>query len=592
MVRRSLNRRSTRGGSAAKAEAEEVVRSVFTEASKAFVENTATAKNEAEMALKKFKEHCEDISDLITDETDIYLWVIDMQHDFIDDDFEDQTVLTTKDIEPTKDGDIPIKPLNQTIKIRIVDGIKKVEQRLNNAWDKLGKDDILPEDREQHIHKGRFAVDEGLQCIKDIGHYINLLNKKTDSTNKSKLKQIIFSRDVHTSSDEIINDKIDKPNHCSFSTSDSDEKGKIDGIGFPAHCVNGTVGCQLHDEIWKMVKEHGEKSMVVIKGCKHNVDSFGAVPYSCKRDAKRYTESRQHNGCNTECRDKSDLPETGSYVLEKKPEGEDNRNDKLISNLEDIKKDDNKDENILKSDLNNSTKDVLHLVCGLAGDYCVRDTAINLKFKYPSHRVAVIADATRYPSLPDYVIGAKPKELIDNLHLNSHKDVDGEHFFLTAPDTLLYTYSPKFFSKAGGVLFTMDKNRTIPKEYGEIKYSKPPGIDEETRSIPERDTNNKYWCLSRHMYLLGKQLELCEQNKIGCFKTQRLGMRRVNNLSVLGLSSHLSPTISSSQKKKPGGKRRRTRHRKGRRSKKGVARKARNKTRRRRRRKGKKSKKH
>ena len=473
--------------------------------------------------------------------------------------------------------DIPIKPLNQTLKVRVDGGgIKKVEQRLDSAWNKLGK-----KNSEQPIHKGRFAVDEGLQCIKDIGHYINLLTNNTDNTINNKLKQIIFSRDLHTRN----NDNIEDPNHCSFSVSGAD-KGKIDGIGFPTHCVNGTVGCKLHDEIWNMVTElekKTKKSMVVIKGCQHDVDSFGAVPYSCKDNSKRYTESRQHNDCNAKCSGNNELLETGSYVLEKL-EREDNRNDKLISNLEDIKKDDNKVEK--KLNLDNSTEGVLHLVCGLAGDYCVRDTAINLKFKYPNHKVAVIADATRYPSLSTNVIQATADDLIKNLHLNSHiDDIDGgKHFFLTAPDTLLYTYSPKFFGRSDeGVLFTMDKSREL-----NINYTKPPESGGE-RVTPIRDSNNKYWCLSRHMYLLGKQLELCDKYTgarrllHGCYKDQTLGIRRGNEISALGLTNYGSQTKSSMAKivdKKSGGKRRRTRDRKGRRSKKGVARKARNKTRR------------
>ena len=502
MVRRSLKRRNIRGGAEA-------------DAAKAKAKAEA---EDAEPALEKFKEHCEDISDLITGATEIYLWVIDMQHDFIDDDFEDQTVLTKKEIKSTdiKLGiDISIESLNQTLKVRVDGGgIKKVEQRLNNAWGKL-----RDENSKQPIHKGRFAVDEGLQCIKDIGHYIKLLTENTDDEINSKLKQIIFSRDLHTRN----NDNIEDPNHCSFSVSGADKKGKIDGIGFPAHCVNGTVGCKLHPNIWNMVTElekKTKKSMVVIKGCRHNVDSFGAVPYSCKRDAKRhvklYTKSRQHNGCNAECSDDNDLPETGSYVLEKKPEGQDNRNDKLISNLEDIKKDGNKVEE--KLNLDNSKEGVLHLVCGLAGDYCVRDTAINLKFKYPNHKVAVIADAVRYPSLSPDVIQTDADNLKKNLHLNSHIDDNdgGEHFFLTAPDTLLYTYSPKFFGSEArmprpraprdeGVLFTMDEERKV-----NINYIKPPKSGRE-RVTPIRDSTNKYWCLSRHMYLLGKQLELCDK---------------------------------------------------------------------------------
>ena len=49
-----------------------------------------------------------------------------------------------------------------------------------------------------------------------------------------ELKQIIFSRDVHTRN----NNKIDEPNHCSFSTSGSD-KGKIDGAVNDLKLISG-----------------------------------------------------------------------------------------------------------------------------------------------------------------------------------------------------------------------------------------------------------------------------------------------------------------------------------------------------------------
>ena len=166
------------------------------------------------------------------------------------------------------------------------------------------------------------------------------------------------------------------------------------------------------------------------------------------------------------------------------------------------------------------------------------------------------------------------------------RDEDDEHFFLTAPDTLLYTYSPKFFGSdegGEGVLFTMNKSREL-----NINYTKPPESGRE-RVTPTRNPNNKYWCLSRHMYLLGKQLLKCDDKArgprhYGCYKDQRLDVIEGNTINSLGLTY--------SPKKERGGKRRRTRHRKGRRSKKGVARKARKKTRWRRRRRGKKSKKH
>jgi len=508
--------------------------------------------------LTKFLDHCINTNQLISEATQIYLWVIDMQPDFIDEQFNDETVFTKEEIPkiekmPYFDINIPGK---QTLKIRIggENGIKKVEQRPNKVWRELESANIP-----SLIEKGRFAVDEGKRCIEDIGHYITLLES---GEHKHKLQKVIFSRDLHTSN----NPNIEDPNHCSFSVNGS-TKGKIDGIGFPTHCVNGTTGCQLHDKIWNMVTDLGKKSMVVIKGCQHDVDSFGAVSYSCKNHphTKMYTNSRQHNGCNTKCSENNDLPGTGSYVLENPTGAEDKRNNKLID-LVNVKTDKNKVENVL--DLQDSERGVLHLVCGLAGDYCVRDTAINLKFKYPNHKVAVIADATRYPSLPDSVIDVttndENRESIhnnfkNNLHLNSHTDTPSQlnNFFLTAPDTLLYTYSPAFFNpekqeEKEGVLFTMDPNRKT-----NIKYTKPQGDDR-----PVRDPTNNYWCLSRHMYLLGKQLLKCdEDSNIYCYKKQKLGVRKGTGFSVLGLTTRKKSRMSNRSKGRKTRKRTRQRRR-------------------------------
>jgi len=505
--------------------------------------NSATA-----VELNTFLKYCKNIDTLIKGAKKIYVWVIDMQPDFIDQPFQDNTVFKKEEIPKQLEHpelDTPITE-NNTLKVRIgANSNKKVEQRPNSVWKNfLNKS---PNKKDNKIDKGRFAVDEGYQCIKDIQFYIKLLK------DEEKLQKVIFSRDVHTRN----NDTIEEPNHCSFSVTGS-TKGKIDGIGFPTHCVNGTAGCQLHPEIWKMVKTLKDKSMVVIKGCQHDVDSFGAVSYSCKNHphTKMYTNSRQQNGCNTDCLGNNDLPGTGSYVLNNTGTlAQDTRNDPTVNNLTTIKNDtNNKVENVL--DLQESERGVLHLVCGLAGDYCVRDTAINLKFKYPSHKVAIIADATRYPSLPDFVIDLtttdKNRETIHNnfkknLHLNSHTDMPSQlnNFFLTAPDTLLYTYSSNFFNNREGVLFTMAPNRKK-----NIKYINP--TDNMVR--PVRNPDYKYWCLARHMYLLGKQLKMCNDKKMDCYKKQRLGVREGNDISVLGLSSH---SISSLVGKKG----RRTRHR-------------------------------
>ena len=59
-------------------------------------------------------------------------------------------------------------------------------------------------------------------------------------------------------------------------------------------------------------------------------------------------------------------------------------------------------------------------VVGLAGDFCVKDTAINLKNNYPNSNVYVIQELTRYVFLPTF-IGLERLKLINPENSNSCK---------------------------------------------------------------------------------------------------------------------------------------------------------------------------
>jgi nicotinamidase-related amidase len=435
------------------------------------------------------------IQDLLnSSDKNICLWVIDMQNDFIDAPFQD-TTLFNKDEE----GVIRLTHNNQPDGIFIgklkSNPYKKVEIRSEDSF----------KNPESQINTGRFAVNEGIQCVDDVIRYIDLL---TSDEYKDRLKKVIFSRDIHTT------DEKNNANHCSFKS--KSDIGFIDGIGFPAHCVNGTAGCQLNSEIKKACQDldkkflvddkddKDDKTLVVMKGCSKDYDSFGAFPYDCEK-GKKYSNKRQHNGCEHTCDSKNSIDKnTGSYVLDKKEQF--NLSVDLNTERETIKE---KIDSI-------GGANMIHLVCGLAGDYCVRDTAINLKFAYPESTVAVIADATRYAALydsiivPDFIMeGLKREEFLENtLHLKSFKDsiASKPTYFLTPPDVMLYTYSNKMLP-GEGVIFTMDKQKS------NLNYTKP---SNDIRPI--QDPINKYWCLSRYYYLLGKQMKYCSKNSEKCYK--------------------------------------------------------------------------
>ena len=435
--------------------------------------------------IEHFLTKCNDFDELITKHQKIYFWVIDMQNDFIDLSFADASLFSNSEladcISVSKEEKLLLKPT------------KKLETR---------KDWTMQELPSNIIEKGRFAVDEGSQCITDIQHYLDKLSVS------DKLQKVIFSRDIHTES-------IKEPNHCSFQI--TPDKGTIDGVGFPAHCVNGTMGCKLNNKIEDMCTQlnpskDDKKAIVVMKGCNQNTDSFGAYPYSCSNDAKMYTNLRQHNGCRKSCTKENImngfLTETGSVIL--------NDTEKFAETIE---KDPSRLSITTLFENNGAGQGDLHLISGLAGDYCVRDTAINLKFAFPQSTVAVIADAVRYPALPEGAIGVMPPdntppqqiesilaikrmELERDLHLKSFIEPNaGNKYFITPADVLLFTYSSKLFPKDNeGVVFTIDeqnKSRLLDLS---------PTVQANGNDRPSRNIHNNYWCLARYMHLMGKQL--------------------------------------------------------------------------------------
>jgi nicotinamidase-related amidase len=227
---------------------------------------------------------------------------------------------------------------------------------------------------------GHFSVTDGINTTKSMGDFIR--------TNASKCTKVVFSRDSHD------------PNHCSFGG----RKGP-----FPPHCEINSSGAEMHESMLEFASL--ENGAVIFKGMSPDVDSFGAYaypddPYSTGRQIgpECCASSKGEGGVLGSCADA-----TGGFYL-KTADGTQNLTlaeafapapfkaetyaeikDQIGSKFEvkDLLRGDETQHNVF--------------VVGLAGDYCVRDTAINLAKKGADGvklNVFVIQPLTRYAIIP------------------------------------------------------------------------------------------------------------------------------------------------------------------------------------------------
>lgn len=439
--------------------------------------------NKFSKKIESFKGLLGDIETEITNKEIINVWVIDMQNDFIDASFEDVNLAN----------------------------INKTDNKLVtfNQHGNMIVDRILDNNGNGVFRQGRFAVKEGKQCVDDVIYYLNKIKVLAEN----KVVNIFFSRDVHAIERTSVN-------HCSFKS--SEDKEKYNGSGFPAHCVNGTNGCKLHKDIEKWInnvnnnKPANINCYVTYKGFDNNIESFGAYPYICNKKEdndkyflNKYVESRQHNSCNGKCsNDNGKIEDTGSFILKEnnsailnfkrdiEAKTFDFSNNVVYNDSDRI----NVNKQSVKEFLDEKYKEdkdkanVLNLVCGLAGDYCVRDTAFNLRADGYDNTY-VIADATRYAIL-DYqnvikkwfTIETSQNDDLKNLHklikryqmnpvkmngisgiidnstnlletssVNELDPSNNYQFFLTPPTNILFTYG--FNPLTDKKVFLIDKTR-------------------------------------------------------------------------------------------------------------------------------------
>ncbi len=273
---------------------------------------------------------------------------------------------------------------------------------------------------------GRFSVSDGLTMAPMLAEFIE--------KNASKFSKIIFSRDTHTH------------DHCSFNTR---------GGAFPPHCVANHDGAAMHDSMMPFASL--DKVDVIFKGCNQGADSFSAVPYVKKNNSNTYPKARQIT-CPGD-----GLKNTGSRYL-KQNDGEtdvdfkarrfgpkpfsfnecvslptecsDATTDAINMELSDLFK--------VEELLPNKQTDGVHniYVVGLAGDWCVKDTAMNImkslvdgKVNGVAINVYVLQPYVRYPMLP---IQLTRTTADDYLNIQEGKDID-KYLFTLVPSLHLLT---------------------------------------------------------------------------------------------------------------------------------------------------------
>ena len=245
---------------------------------------------------------------------------------------------------------------------------------------------------------GNFSVADGVEMAPKLLDFI-----VSNDTNFSK---IIMSRDTHDT------------NHCSFIN---------DGLGgiFPRHCVINTPGAEFYEGYASLNKTLGEKVKVIFKGMPPNADSFGAVTYTDSNYYnKRYSGKKCCNQTTT-----TTTPDTTTTPNEEEPKCMDLTggfylNDPTKSFIEKPFCENCKTYEEIKGEFgkNFELNDILEntsittnvFIVGLAGDFCCKDTAINIatqaKNQSKKVNVFIIEEFVRCAFLPCNAVPIEIKE--------------------------------------------------------------------------------------------------------------------------------------------------------------------------------------
>lgn len=255
---------------------------------------------------------------------------------------------------------------------------------------------------------GNFAVAHGATMVAPLTKFI------TECFGNNQYEHIIFSRDYHPVGHKSFNKNLYfEKMLCGPCELTDDKCGIDDGGVFPAHCVQGFKGSRFMPEIDKMFQELIgtpllAKTKVVFKGVLKDHDSFTAVD---KNTIDSVASNYKSQSCSASCSNIS-----GSYYLKNDngfvpPNGCAAYMGKFDENL----KAEIGGGRLEKVDYDDLLKDVDTIeVCGLAGDYCVRDTVIALSQKFPGKTIVLLNDFTRYPALPFGSVAVVPQHVSED----------------------------------------------------------------------------------------------------------------------------------------------------------------------------------
>ena len=260
--------------------------------------------------------------------------------------------------------------------------------------------------------------------------------KLKSALNDENCKKIYITRDYHPDGHMSFSPYLTPKPYCACT-----------GGCFPAHCIQGHSGSLVIDSIAQVLKASNKKDKVKVlfKGMSPNCDSFTAVE---KRDIDNYSSNTltsteacsSISGC-YEIFDGSD-PLTVDEALEFNLPISFNSSNPSKSNIKKLGNSNLKNDTKklfkyeFKSSIilpNNVAQEIEEFqVCGLAGDYCVRDTitALAEKFKsFKSKKVVLLGGLTRYPVLP---LGTMATVPIHNYNSNSFlPNIDMSDYNLT-----------------------------------------------------------------------------------------------------------------------------------------------------------------
>ena len=177
----------------------------------------------------------------------------------------------------------------------------------------------------------------------------------------------------------------------------------------------------------------------MFKGIHKNVDSYTGVPQTDNEAAHSYDrqkDSGKNCGCTNEPGDNSCSIKTGCFKV---------KQGMLLTNTDGLFED--KPYEFEQDIADNSNTNIY--VCGLAGDYCVRDTMLNLAIKFPQANIILLHHLTRYAFLPTWIPVNTGADTYDAMKFMDVGDKDMNYY--------LFMLGEKGFKMMpSGVLRTMD----------------------------------------------------------------------------------------------------------------------------------------